>query len=570
MSGALILHRDKDPAQALSLADRSVLPLAGARSGARAPWAIVLSGTGSDGSRGIRDVQRRRRPGALPRAGTSAQFDGMPLSAPGHRRRRPRARAAAPSRASCAGCRRSGRSTEDAEPLERRSRRRTPRSDSCAIEYGIDFSHYKTSTVARRIERRVDLSAAGEHRRRTSSSCAGRPRRAERRCTSDLLIGVTQLLPRSGGRSRVLERERDPGSSSTPRPAERGAPAVGRRLRHRRGGLLAGDPAPRGARGARQRPSTVKIFATDVHRAVARVRERGHLPRAAARAPSSAGAARALLHAAVERLPGLARSCASSSCSRGTTCIKDAPFTKPALHLVPQHAHLPPAARRRGTVLSLFHFGLALGRDAVPGPEREPRRARRRVRRRSTSTGRSIRKRRDVQPRSPQLRLPLNRRAVRPARPSPVELPRTHAADPLILATYDQLLDQLHAAELPGRRGAAAWSTASAARSGCSQVRRRRHVERHPRSARRTSSRTVVAGADPARAKEQARVQATRGVADPGRGGRRAALHGWIRPSPPDAPGRGTSWRARHVLDRRSSTPAASSAPRIGPRRRSR
>jgi len=49
------------------------------------------------------------------------------------------------------------------------------------------------------------------------------------------------------------------------------------------------------------------------------------------------------------------------------------------------------------------------------------------------------RKRRDVQLLS-QIRLPLHRQTAR--RPALVDVPRTHAPDPLILQTYDQLLDR--------------------------------------------------------------------------------------------------------------------------------
>jgi two-component system, chemotaxis family, CheB/CheR fusion protein len=50
-----LLLRDKDPKSALTHADRSLLPLAGPGRG-RPGIGVILSGTGSDGSRGIRDI----------------------------------------------------------------------------------------------------------------------------------------------------------------------------------------------------------------------------------------------------------------------------------------------------------------------------------------------------------------------------------------------------------------------------------------------------------------------------------------------------------------------------------
>src|SRR5690606_26943929 len=120
--------------------------------------AVVLSGTGSDGSRGIRDIHEA---GGLviSQDEATAKFDGMPKSA---------------------------RDTGGVDlvlapeemPQAILDHARRIQTDACdylfnlenaalsgydAIfkllrdDYGIDFSHYKPSTVARRIQRRLSI-----------------------------------------------------------------------------------------------------------------------------------------------------------------------------------------------------------------------------------------------------------------------------------------------------------------------------------------------------------------------------------------------------------------------------
>src|SRR5204863_1787972 len=97
--------------------------------------------------------------------------------------------------------------------------------------------------------------------------------------------------------------------------------------------------------------------------------------------------------------------------------------------------YLQPQAQR--SALSLFHFGLVpngilfLGSSESPGALNDEFIS-------VDDRWKIFRKRRDVQLLS-QLRLPLGRSA---RLTTPIELPRTHSADPMILATYDQLLDR--------------------------------------------------------------------------------------------------------------------------------
>jgi two-component system CheB/CheR fusion protein len=79
ISGGRLLLTDKDPQQDLSLPiDHFFRSLA--QDAGRCAIAIVMSGTGSDGSRGIRDVHEG---GGLviSQSEESAKFDGMPRSA---------------------------------------------------------------------------------------------------------------------------------------------------------------------------------------------------------------------------------------------------------------------------------------------------------------------------------------------------------------------------------------------------------------------------------------------------------------------------------------------------------
>ena len=121
---------------------------------------IVLSGTGSDGSRGIRDIHEAGGL-VLAQSGESAKFDGMPLSA----ERTglvdlilaPEDLGATLVRyASLPG----GSKLElmENEPLEFDESAMDLLLRMMRDESGIDFSYYKPATVVRRIQRRVSLS----------------------------------------------------------------------------------------------------------------------------------------------------------------------------------------------------------------------------------------------------------------------------------------------------------------------------------------------------------------------------------------------------------------------------
>ncbi len=152
--------------------------------------AVVLSGTGSDGSRGIVDVHESGG-FVLVQSEASARFDGMPRSACDTGIVDAILSASEMAEAI-------ERYTQSSIGLGRRADLLDPqrtKGPTFAIlnllkkSYEIDFSHYKTNTISRRIERRVLLSGS-----ENVSTYAKRLRTDDKELDSlykDLLIGVT-------------------------------------------------------------------------------------------------------------------------------------------------------------------------------------------------------------------------------------------------------------------------------------------------------------------------------------------------------------------------------------------
>ncbi|HEY5949145.1 MAG TPA: chemotaxis protein CheB, partial [Kofleriaceae bacterium] len=388
--------------------------------------AIVLSGSGSDGSRGIQDIKRA---GGLVLAETpaSAKFDGMPLAA-----------AASGSVDHSHTPRDLARLLCGLAPLESSAETQLlsedPSMDAVLRllrdNFGIDFSLYKMTTVGRRIQRRVELL-----------HLPGLPEYVEQlmmepeelnRLYQDLLIGVTQFF-RDPAAFEALEREVIPKVLEQVKPDEE--------LRVWIAGCATGEEAYSLAMlfweafKVRDRAMRLKILATDVHQrsldyASAGVYGEEQLAHVSARR---------LEHFFTKRSSGyqISQELRQLIVFARHNVTKDPPFTK--MHFISCRnmlIYLQPQAQR--TVLSLFHFGLApagtlfLGASETPG---------------ALSDEFSIvddhwkiyRKRRDVHLLT-QLRLPLMR--TTPRRPvGALDLPRTPLVDPLVLSTYDQLLD---------------------------------------------------------------------------------------------------------------------------------
>ncbi|MEP6861133.1 MAG: chemotaxis protein CheB [Deltaproteobacteria bacterium] len=386
--------------------------------------AIVLSGSGSDGSRGIVDIKRA---GGLVLAETteSAKFDGMPRSATES--------GAVDHQETPADLARVLRGLEPVEVRpEQPALSEDPAMDSVLRmmrdHCGIDFSLYKMTTVGRRIQRRVEMLRLG-----------GLPEYVAQleedpdelnKLYSDLLIGVTQFF-RDPEAFEALEHQVIPPLLDSLKPEDE--------LRVWIAACATGEEAYSlamlfvDALKARNRPLRLKILATDVHQ----------------RSLDYAGAGiygeEQLANVTQERLERY-----FTKRSSGYQVIpelrqvivfarhnvtKDAPFTK--MHFISCRnllIYFQPQAQR--TVLSLFHFGLCSNGTLFLGA--------------SESTGvlsdefttvdehwKIFRKRRDVHLLS-QVRLPQ----LQARRPLTLpEMSRTNGIDPLILSTYDQLLE---------------------------------------------------------------------------------------------------------------------------------
>ena len=387
---------------------------------------VVLSGSGSDGSRGILDIKKSGGVVMIESPAT-AKFDGMPLSAQetgvvDH--------AASPRDIARILC--GLPPLEMPDYLEEDALANEPAMDSLLRllrdSFGIDFSLYKTTTVGRRIQRRVDLL-----RIPTVDAYVDQLREDPAELNAlyqDLLIGVTQFF-RDPEAFDMIERVVVPQILDEV-PAEQ-------EVRIWCAGCATGEEAYSLAMifheqlTARKRPINMKILATDVH-------------------PSSLELASLGLFgdhqlgnvSALRRDRYFSRRSTGYQISQDLRQLivfarhnvtKDAPFTK--MHFIScrnMMIYLQPQAQR--TVLSLFHFGLApggvlfLGASETPGALSEE----------FTSIDehwKIFRKRRDI-PLLGHVRLPMGSPMRRPA----FEIQRPQNTDPLILATYDQLLDR--------------------------------------------------------------------------------------------------------------------------------
>jgi two-component system, chemotaxis family, CheB/CheR fusion protein len=389
--------------------------------------AIVLSGSGSDGSRGVVDVKRA---GGLVLAESpiTAKFDGMPLAA-----------AATGAVDHAHGPPDLARLLCGLPPLETAIEdhllSEDPAMDAVLRllrdNFGIDFSLYKMTTVGRRIQRRVELLRL-----------PGLPEYVDQLITEpdelnrlyqDLLIGVTQFF-RDPEAFDAIERDVIPKLLDQVKPDEE--------LRIWIAGCATGEEAYSlamlfwEAYAARERTMRLKILATDVHQrsldfASVGIYGEEQLARVSARRLERFFTKRSSGYQITQELRQLIVFARHN-------VTKDPPFTR--MHFISCRnmlIYLQPQAQR--SVLSLFHFGLLpggtlfLGASETPGALSDEFAV-------VDEHWKVYRKRRDVHLLS-QVRLPIMRTPAR--RPLvPLDLPRTPSVDPLVLATYDQLLDQ--------------------------------------------------------------------------------------------------------------------------------
>jgi two-component system CheB/CheR fusion protein len=425
-----LLLTDKDPAQLVTLPIDHFFRSLAHDVGDRA-IAIVLSGTGSDGSRGIRDVHEA---GGLVIAQSpeSAKFDGMPNSA---RQTGAVDLVLPPDEMPAALLHYTKHPGGKSRDFDRPSASAPEQGFDALFRilreaYAIDFSHYKWSTVSRRVERRLLLNRAME-----IDDYVRRLREDPQELNAlyrDLLIGVTRFF-RDAEAFEKLGRDVIPALlSDLPRDDD---------LRVWVAGCATGEEAYSLAilvhecAEAMGRPQRVKIFATDVHRASLECAGAGIYTEAQ------------LVDVSRERIKRyfvpkgdgyqVSHDLRQMVVFARHNLIKDAPFTK--LDLITCRnllIYLQPAMQKK--VLSLFHFGLKTNGVLFLGPSESP----------GELTDEFVtldphwkvyRKRRDI--RLPA-ELPLSAGAQRVS-PAMVagRLPTTRQSDQHLLPIYDALLE---------------------------------------------------------------------------------------------------------------------------------
>ena len=262
MKEMIIRHRrlllnDKDPRYGLTLPIDLFFRSLAQDLGERAV-AVVLSGSGSDGSRGIQEVARAG--GAVfCESPDTAQFNGMPLSAI---RTGLVDSVLPPDEIALAVAALGSPDLDDPGVAADQERGVDAILRLLRDEYAIDFSHYKASTVTRRIERRLALNRSIDIEMYVEQ-LRGDPRELSS-LYEDLLIGVTRFF-RDDAAFDTLEHR------IIPELVERTGPDD--QIRVWVAGCATGQEPYSIAMllherlAARNRPVNVKILATDVHKA---------------------------------------------------------------------------------------------------------------------------------------------------------------------------------------------------------------------------------------------------------------------------------------------------------------
>jgi two-component system, chemotaxis family, CheB/CheR fusion protein len=364
ISNGRLFLTDKDPKQLVTLPIDHFFRSLAHDYGERA-IGIILSGTGSDGSRGLRDIHEA---GGLVIAQTpeTAKFDGMPNAA----RQTGACDLVLPPEQMPTALLQYVKHPLWRGKASERDAQAPPESDMDAVlrllreAYGIDFAHYKSSTVSRRIDRRLLLNRAfdlEDYLKRLNNDPA-----ELNALYKDLLIGVTRFF-RDPDAFQKLEAEVLPMLLAEHERDDEFRVWVA--------GCATGEEAYSLAMlvqeciETQKHPVKVKIFATDVHRASLDVASAGVYdetelcdvaPARRDRFFTQTGDGYRVSHDLREMVVFAPHN-----------LIKDAPFTK--LDLITCRnllIYLQPAAQKK--ILSLFHFALKTGGVLFLGPSESP------------------------------------------------------------------------------------------------------------------------------------------------------------------------------------------------------
>ena len=360
--GKLLLNEREDP-RAFSLPiDHFFRSLA--HDVGRRAVGIVLSGAGSDGSRGVREIHEA---GGLILCQTpeSARFQSMPLSA---QQSNVVDLFLKPEEIPHALVQYASNPERHHEPQGERAAPRSAAMDDILqllrAEYAIDFAHYKPSTVTRRIERRVAMTNA--------SDLAGYAKLVAASSDElnalyrDLLIGVTRFF-RDPEAFEMLEKTVVPGILERVPPDEEirvwsAACATGEEV-YSLAILLHEQLTAAG------RPLNLRVFATDVHQSSLDVASVGAYDEDALSEVAPERRARYFVKDG-DRFR-VCKELRQIVVFAQHNLISDAPFTRVDLITCRNLLiYFQPLVQKK--VLSLLHFGLKTGGTLLLGPSETP------------------------------------------------------------------------------------------------------------------------------------------------------------------------------------------------------
>lgn len=433
ISAGKLLLTDKDPEHGLSLPIDHFLRSLAQECGPQA-IAVILSGTGSDGSRGLEEIKHAGGM-VIAQSVRSAKFDGMPNAA-----RETGFVDLTLDPEEIGDALRDYSNSVDVEKFTADHTHTEADEDSLSSifrllrdRYGIDFSHYKLNTIVRRTERRLQIA----HVESVQEYAALVAKDTEEldALYRDLLVGVTRFF-RDPDAYRSLEQHLDDIIA---------AKKPGTELRTWIAGCATGEEAYSLAILLHERvqasgiPLTIRVFATDVHRRSLEVAgEAIYRPESLTEIPPQR------VEQFFNRLDNgyaLKQVIRQSVVLAQHNIIKDAPFTRMDLiscrNLL---IYLQPPAQKKA--ISLFHFGLRTGGLLFLGPSESPAELDEEFDTLDPHW-KIYRKRRDVRlPIDLRITPNIGGRVVRASGLPEIPTGTSRSIDAMLLGTYDALLSE--------------------------------------------------------------------------------------------------------------------------------